>query len=164
MKVITSAVAGLLSAVTLAVSPVSARVDSYTTTLLRSLQNSGISLSLNPTKCDGTYHGMYSTNRVMTLCYKGTPNANDHDTVLHETIHAVQHCAAEKRGLSNTLVPILQGDALNRFIRANLDERTILQITSHYPKHHHAVELEAFAAANAYTAKQVEAIFKSWCS
>lgn len=164
MKFLPSVVAGLVSALSLAVSPVSARVDGYTSTLLRTAQDVGITLALNPTRCDGSYHGMYSTNRVLTVCYKGVPTANDHDTVRHEAIHAAQHCAAAKRGYPNTLQTILQGERLQKFIRENLDERTIMEIVSHYPQSHHAVELEAFASAAVYTSEEVAGILKSWCS
>jgi len=163
MKVFTS-LAGLVSALSLVVSPVSARVDSYTSTLLRTAQDVGITLALNPTRCDGSYHGMYSTNRVLTVCYDGVPDDNDHDTVRHEAIHAAQHCAAIKRGYPNTIQPILQGERLQKFIRDSLDERTIMEIISHYPQSHHAVELEAFASAAVYTSEEVAGILKSWCS
>ena len=163
MKVFTT-VAGLMSALTLVVSPVTARVDSYTSTLLRTAQDVGITLALNPTRCDGSYHGMYSTDRVLTICYQDVPGAEDHDTVRHEAIHAAQHCAAAKRGYPNTIQPILQGERFKEFVRNSLDERTIMQIVANYPRAHHAVELEAFASAAVYTSEEVAGILKSWCS
>ena len=53
-------------------------------------------------------------------------------------------------------VPILQGAQLTEFINDNLTPSQIRAIRSSYPANKHDTELEAFAAASAYTAEEID--------
>ena len=157
---LTALVAGL----TLTASPVLAKVDRGTTSLLQSLPQYGIKIALNSDECNGRYHGSYHTGtKVLTVCYHGTPTANDHDTVRHEAFHALQHCAALKSGQTYGLRPILRGDQLNTFVTTALTNSEIVEIKSNYPKEKWLTELEAFAAAKIYTANQIYGLITQWC-
>jgi hypothetical protein len=154
-----------VSTVALSIAPAMARVDAGTPGLLREVQESGLTVALNPRRCIGAaYLGSYhSGTRVLTVCYNGRPSAGDHDTVRHEVFHAAQHCAAVKRGYGNTVVPILRGNRLTHFVNQNLTPTQIRRIRSSYPHHKHATELEAFAASNAYSAREIGRIYRTWC-
>ena len=158
--------AALLSAFTVAIAPAMAKIDKDTPSLLRTVEAHGINVNLNPRRCDGaSYLGSYhSGHKTLTVCYDGRPDAGDHDTVRHEVFHAAQHCAGMKRGQRYGVVPILQGTQLTEFINNSLTPGQINRIRSSYPANKHATELEAFAAANVYTAAQIERIFVTWCA
>ena len=78
--------------------PALATVDAGTPRLLQTLNEYGVTVLYNPSGCGEGWAGMYSTNKVMSLCYSGKPTASDHDTVRHETAHFLQHCATLRRG------------------------------------------------------------------
>ncbi len=99
----------LLTAALAAVSfamPVSAKVDPGTVHLLQTLEEYGITIEYNPAHCSNGYAGRYTTDKLMTLCYKGQPTAFDFDTIRHETMHVLQHCAALRRGDNRGIVPL----------------------------------------------------------
>ena len=157
----------LLTAALAAVSfamPVSAKVDPGTTQLLQTLTEYGITIEYNPAHCSNGYAGRYTTDKLMTLCYRGQPTANDFDTVRHETMHVLQHCAALRRGDSRGIVPLaINPTERNQWISSVLRDGYITEIKRNYPVRAHQVELEAFAGAAHYDAYQLASLVKSWC-
>ncbi len=154
--------AALIAAATLSV-PAIAKVDPGTVQLLQTLQEYGVTVEYNPDHCSNGYQGRYTTAKLMTLCYKGTPTAEAFDTVRHETAHFLQHCAAIRHG-RNGIFPL----AMNNSQRTNwtysiLGANNISSIKSLYPEAHHQVEIEAFAMASHYSANELVALIKQWC-
>ncbi len=153
----------LIAATTLSV-PAAAKVDPGTMELLQTLTEYGITVDYNPSICDGSFMGRYSTSKVMTLCYSGQPTASDHDTVRHETFHVLQHCAALRRGDSRGIVPLaVNHTERNQWISSVLKSGTINEIKTMYPSRVHQVELEAFAGAAHYSSRDLANLVKSWC-
>ncbi len=154
--------AALIAATTFAM-PAVATVDPGTTRLLQTLDEYGITVEYNPAHCSNGYAGRYTTKKLMTLCYKGRPTAHDFDTVRHETMHVLQHCAAIRRGV-NGIQP-LAADTTTRlnWVRKVLPYRKINAIQQNYPAHHHQVELEAFAGAAHYSADELATLITKWC-
>ena len=159
-------ISAFVSTLALTIAPAVAKVDAGTPALLRTVEAHGINVALNPSRCRGAaYLGSYhSGHKTLTVCYDGRPDAQDHDTVRHEVFHAAQHCAGDKRGHRYAVVPILQGAQLTKFINDNLTPSQIRAIRSSYPANKHATELEAFAAASAYTAEEIGRIYATWCA
>lgn len=157
----------LLTAVLAAVSfamPVSAKVDPGTTQLLQTLESYGIVIEYNPAHCSNGYAGRYTTEKVLTLCYKGQPTAFDFDTIRHETMHVLQHCAALRRGDNRGIVPLaINPTERNQWVSSVLRSGEINQIKENYPVRAHQVELEAFAGAEHYSATELASLVKSWC-
>lgn len=157
----------LLTAALAAVSfamPVSAKVDPSTVHLLQTLEEYGITVEYNPAHCSNGYAGRYTTDKLMTLCYRGQPTANDFDTVRHETMHVLQHCAAIQRGDTRGIVPLaINPSERNQWVSQVLRSGQIEQIKENYPVRAHQVELEAFAGATHYDAYELANLVKSWC-
>ena len=157
----------LLTAALAAVSfamPVSAKVDPGTTQLLQTLTEYGITIEYNPAHCSNGYSGRYTTDKLMTLCYRGQPTANDFDTVRHETMHVLQHCAALRRGDSRGIVPLaINPTERNQWVSSVLRDGHITEIKRNYPVRAHQVELEAFAGAAHYSSIELASLVKSWC-
>ena len=155
--------AALIAAVTISV-PAVAKVDPGTPQLLQTLTEYGITIEYNPTHCSNGYAGRYSTSKVMSLCYKGQPTAFDHDTVRHETMHVLQHCAALRRGDQRGIVPLaIDPNQRNQWVSSVLASGQIAQIKSEYPLRAHEIELEAFAAATHYSSTQLATLVTKWC-
>ena len=157
----------LLTAALAAVSfamPVSAKVDPGTTQLLQTLTEYGITIEYNPSHCSKGYAGRYTTEKVMTLCYTGQPTANDFDTVRHETMHVLQHCAAIRRSDTRGIVPLaINPTERNQWVSSVLRRGQIDQIRQNYPTRAHQVELEAFAGAAHYSSTELASLVKAWC-
>ncbi len=154
--------AALIAAATLSV-PAVAKVDPGTPQLLQTLQEYGVTVRYNHSDCSGGFQGRYNTRKVMDLCYSGRPDAEDYDTVRHETFHFLQHCAAMRRG-HRGITPL----ASNNQVRTDwtysiLGANSISTIKSTYPEAHHQVEIEAFAAASHYSATELVTLIKQWC-
>lgn len=155
--------AAFIAATTLTV-PAIAKVDSGTPLLLQTLTEYGITIQYNPSDCGQGFAGRYSTSKVMTLCYKDQPTAFDHDTVRHETMHVLQHCAALRRGDNRGIVPLaIDFTERNQWVSSVLKASDIQQIRDEYPTSRHQIELEAFAAAAHYNADDMIKLVKSWC-
>ena len=106
--------------------PVGAEVQPGTGRLLETISDNGILVTINHTECaTGTYNGQYrwlGFQREMRLCPGDIIDANDHNTVRHETIHAIQHCINVARG-TNTDTPIIEDpEVFKEFVMANLTE------------------------------------------
>jgi len=154
--------AALIAAVTISV-PAVAKVDPGTTQLLQTLTEYGITIEYNPSHCSNGYAGRYTTDKLMTLCYKGQPTANDFDTIRHETFHVLQHCAAMRRGESGIRPLAINTNERSQWVSSVLRQGTINEIKSTYPSRAHQVELEAFAAATHYNANQLATLITKWC-
>ena len=155
----------LVAGFTLCATPALARIDKGTTPLLQSLPSYGIDVRLNPPDCAlKPFHGYYdSSTRVLAVCYRGRPKADDHDTVRHEAFHAIQHCAGMKAGYNGRIQPILTGQAFRSFVLNSLPPQKIVEIKSNYPRDRWNVEMEAFAAASVYSADQIFKLVHQWC-
>ena len=163
MKLLHSLAAVAVAAVSISV-PALAKVDPGTPQLLQTLNEHGITILYNPSTCGQGFMGRYSTEKVMTLCYSGQPTAEDHDTVRHETMHVLQHCAALRRGDSRGIAPLaINHTERNEWVTSVLRRGEISQIKSLYPSRVHQIELEAFAGAAHYSSLELANLVKSWC-
>ena len=153
-------------AATATILPVGAEVQPGTQDLLETLHGNGVTVSINSDTCGNGFDGQYrflGMKREMILCPGATVDANDHDTVRHETIHAIQHCVNVMRQTPLNSPIIDDWDKFVAFVKANLTEEHVNWIFKNYPKEHWNVELEAFAGANAYTAAELEQLFIKAC-
>jgi len=163
MKLFNTMAAAAVAVVSMSM-PALAKVDAGTPQLLQTLTEYGITIEYNPDHCSNGYAGRYSTDKVMSLCYKGQPTAFDHDTVRHETMHVLQHCAALRRGDSRGIVPLAINPAeRNQWVSQVLRSGEINQIKDTYPVSAHQIELEAFAAAAHYSADELATLVTKWC-
>jgi len=154
--------AAFIAAITLSV-PAVAKVDSGTPRLLQTLNEYGVTIQYNPSDCGGGFMGRYNTRKVMTLCYRGAPNADDHDTVRHETAHFLQHCASIQRGESGLNPLAVNTTKRTQWVTSVLSAHKINRIKSNYSPRVHQIELEAFAMAEHYTANDLIGYIKAWC-
>ena len=148
--------------------PVGAEVQPGTSSLLDTIDANGILVTINHEECaTGTYNGQYrwlGFQREMRLCPGQTVDALDHETVRHETIHAIQHCVNVARG-TNTNTPVMNDvDELMYWAREHLTMREIEWIQRNYDRSQWLTEIEAFAGANAYTSSQLEELFLNACT
>ena len=148
--------------------PVSAEVQPGTRSLLETLDENGVLVTVNPKSCrTGKAAGSYrwiGFQREMTLCIGHSFDAGDHDTVRHETVHAIQHCinAARKTSVDTPIIdePLI----FTKFIEENLTSDEIEWVKSMYNESQWLTELEAFAGAKAYTSSELEELFLEVCT
>ena len=147
--------------------PVGAEVQPGTSSLLETMEQSGVLVTFNHPDCltngaNGQYRWL-GFQREMRLCPGDTVDALDHNTVRHETIHAIQHCVNVARG-TNTDTPIVnEVEEFKAFIEAYLSPEDIDWVMEMYDESQWLTELEAFAGANAFTATELEEMFLSAC-
>ena len=158
-------IAALIAAATFAM-PATARVDPNSVALLQTLQEYGVTVHYNsPQGCKPGRHGSYNTAKVMHLCYRGSqPTAEDHNTLRHEAFHYLQHCANERRGGTGLRPLAINPSERADFVLKALGNGYISQIKSIYPAKAHQIELEAFAAAETYSAAELITYIRSWCT
>ena len=148
--------------------PVGAEVQPGTGSLLETISDNGILVTINHDECaTGTYNGQYrwlGFQREMRLCPGRTVDALDHNTVRHETIHVIQHCINVARGTSTDTPIIDDVDALSEFVLNNISPERIEWIMANYDESQWLTEFEAFAGANAYTSSELEEIFLEVCT
>ena len=158
-------IAALTAAAT--VLPVGAEVQPGTGQLLETLDESGILVTINHPECaTGVYNGQYrwiGFQREMRLCPGDTVDAMDHNTVRHETIHAIQHCVNVARGTSTDTPVIDDAEMLSDFVLSHLSQRQVDWIMENYDESQWLTELEAFAGAEAYTSSELEELFREAC-
>jgi hypothetical protein len=147
--------------------PVSAEVQPGTSSLLETMEDSGILITYNHPDCatngaNGQYRWI-GFQREMRLCPGDTIDALDHNTVRHETIHAIQHCINVARGTSTDTPIVNDLEEFKAFVEANLSSEGITWIMENYDESQWLTELEAFAGANAFTATELEDMFLSAC-
>ncbi len=162
MKLLNYLAASAVAAVSMAL-PALAKVDPGTVKLLQTLQEYGVTIHYNPSDCNRTFQGSYNTSKVMKLCYSGSADANDHNTVRHEAFHYLQHCANERRGGTGLRPLAINPHERQQFVSKALNRSSITTITSSYPARAHQIELEAFAAAEVYSATDLITYIRSWC-
>ena len=162
MKLLHSLAACAVAAVSVAM-PALAKVDPGTPRLLQTLNEYGVTVRYNPPGCGEGWAGRYSTDKVMSLCYSGQPDADDHDTVRHETAHFLQHCATLRRGGRGITPLAINPGERSQWVSQVLRRGHIDQIKSVYPERVHQIELEAFAMAAHYDANDLIGLIRSWC-
>ena len=162
MKLLHSIAAVAVAAVSFTM-PALAKVDAGTPQLLQTLNEYGVTVHYNPPGCGEGWAGRYSTDKVMSLCYSGKPDASDFDTVRHETFHFLQHCASLRRGVNGITPLAINPSQRQQWVSSVLRTGEINQIKSVYPVRVHQIELEAFAAASHYSATELASLIKSWC-
>ena len=154
--------AALIAALTIAL-PAVARVEPGTPQLLQTMEEYGVSIFYNPPTCSNGFHGMYNTRKEMSLCYRGAPNADAHDTVRHEAFHFVQHCAAMRRGERGITPLAVNSQERYNWVLKVLGSQRINGVKNAYDTEAHQVELEAFAAAYHYSATDLITLIKAYC-
>ena len=160
----------LLAAVTAAatIMPVGAEVQPGTASLLETMDENGIVVTINHQECaTGMYNGQYrwlGFQRELRLCPGETVDARDHETVRHETIHAIQHCVNVARGTHTDTSVIQDPNQLLEWARNYLSMKDIEWIQSAYDRSQWLTEIEAFAGARAYTSSELEEMFLSACT
>ena len=148
--------------------PVGAEVQPGTSSLIETISSNGILVTINHEDCltngtNGSYRWI-GFQREMRLCPGDTIDAIDHNTVRHETIHAIQHCVNVARG-TNTDTPIVNDvEEFKAFVEEYLTPEGIAWIMENYDESQWLTELEAFAGANAFTATELEEMFLSACT
>ena len=162
MKLLHSLAACAVAAVSVAM-PALAKVDPGTPRLLQTLNEYGVTVRYNPPGCGEGWAGRYSTDKVMSLCYSGQPDADDHDTVRHETAHFLQHCATLRRGGRGITPLAINPNERQQWVSTVLRRGHINQIKSVYPQRVHQIELEAFAMAAHYSSSELATLVTQWC-
>ena len=162
MKLLHSLAACAVAAVSITM-PALAKVDPGTPRLLQTLNEYGVTVHYNPPGCGKGWAGRYSTDKVMSLCYSGKPNADDFNTIRHETAHFLQHCATLRRGGRGITPLAINPSERQQWVSSVLRRGHIDQIKSIYPSHVHQIELEAFAMASHYSATELASLVKEWC-
>ena len=148
--------------------PAAAEVQPGTASLIETIDENGILVTINHEECaTGMYNGQYrwlGFQREMRLCPGDVVDAGDHNTVRHETIHAIQHCVNVARG-TNTDTPVIDDvNELMTWARQHLTMREIQRIQRVYDRSQWLTEIEAFAGARAYTSSELEEIFLDACT
>jgi len=148
--------------------PVGAEVQPGTSSLIKTISDNGILVTINHTECStGSYNGQYrwiGFQRELRLCPGATVDALDHNTVRHEVIHAIQHCVNVARG-TNTDTPIINDiEEFKAFVEAHLSPEGIAWVMEAYDESQWLTELEAFAGANALTSSELETMFLEACT
>jgi hypothetical protein len=163
MKLLQSMAAAAVAVVSMSI-PALAKVDAGTVNLLETLDDYGITVLYNPPGCSEGWQGQYTTKKVMSICYSGQPDAETHDTVRHETMHVLQHCAALRRGDQRGIAPLaINPTERQQWVSQVLRSGHIDQIKSLYPARVHQIELEAFAGAAHYSSNELASLVKAWC-
>jgi hypothetical protein len=157
--------AGLAACFT--VLPSLARVDPGTADLLHLVDSYGVDVRFNTSSCDGSKHGSFGVRNsipILTLCIdKNNVTAEDHDTVRHEVWHYVQYCATPST--SNVLHPLLKDRTKHaELTRYALSGLAIERIRDNYRDDDERVELEAFAAAELFTADFIGEQVIAYCT
>ena len=136
--------------------------------LIDTIDENGILVTINHPECaTGTYNGQYrwlGLQREMRLCPGATVDALDHNTVRHETIHAIQHCVNVARGTSTDTPVMNDVDQLMCWARQYLSMHEIEWIQAAYDRSQWLTEIEAFAGARAYTSSELEELFLGICT
>ena len=148
--------------------PVAAEVQPGTLSLLETIDENGILVTINHEECaTGNYSGQYrwlGFQRELRLCPGDTIDAKDHDTVRHEVVHAIQHCVNVARGTSTDTPVIDDVDQLFAWATEHLTMNEIQWIQRNYDRSQWLTEIEAFAGARAYTSSQLEDLFLKACT
>jgi len=156
------AVTGLVMSVT----PSLAATTSTTADLLQHLDENGITIVFNTERCnsgiDGAYQWTGMARRMILCTNENGVDENDHNTVRHETIHAIQHCKNAVYGRPEN-TPLMEPETVYEVARDVLTFSQINSIKRLYPQDQWLVELEAFAGAEVLSADDLINAFNEWC-
>lgn len=147
-------------------SPVHARLETRTGDMLRLAEDYGATVVVNPARCKAaSYNGTYQpSTKIITLCHNGVADADDHNTARHEVWHFIQHCASDRRAQQG-LQPIAVNTTLrSQWVNRELGASMVQRIKELYDPAVWQIELEAFAAAEDYTATEIMHLMRSWCT
>ena len=164
IKSLLAATAGLV----LSVAPAHARVEANTDELLNLLNTTGVTVTINdPQYCSEDTYGTYvfrGMQRQMNLCPGASVDAIDHNTVRHETWHAIQHCVNTARGTAPNTPVQTDIDELADVVNETLSVATVDFIKTYYPEDQLLIEFEAFSAAELFTATELIEIYTNACT
>jgi len=158
----------LATTVTASAAPALA-IDPAHAQLLQAVQQRGIKLYNDADLCeaqphlDGFYHG---PSRALVICAEGSwedLNANDLDTIRHETVHFIQDCANDS--IDGNLQLILKPGVAENLLRGTgLPPEAITRTYTENGKAQHVpIELEAFGVARAHSAKTITKALNVFC-
>ena len=136
--------------------------------LYRTLQENGITVTINPRTCNKGFDGMYQpTKRLLTVCQDyGIPGgaevdwtANDYDTLRHEAQHFIQDCMVGTNH-DGHLEPLFSEQELYRFIDMTIGRQAAQGFVNspayaHLNEHGRMIEAEAFSVAAAISASDI---------
>ena len=147
--------------------PVLSRVDPGTSDLLHLVDSYGVDVRFNTAMCGGENAGSFKVDNyipIITLCVDSDNiTSDDHDTVRHEVWHYLQYCATPKT--SNLLHPVLKDRQKHaEFISYGLSGLAIERIRDNYRDDHERPELEAFAAAELFSAEFIGQQVREHCT
>ena len=154
-----------VTGLSLSITPSFASTTRTTADLLQLMDDSGITIVFNGPRCNSGIDGAYQWTgiaRRMILCIDDQVDANDHNTVRHETIHAIQHCKNTVYGRPAT-TPLMEPEQVVHVARNVLTFDEITAIKRMYPQDQWLVELEAFSGAKVLDAEDLMAAFEEWC-
>lgn len=155
-----------LSLSTLCIPQVEARTEDNTGNLIRTVNDNGITVTINSDTCDGTVLGTYrwvGIKRQLNLCPGSSVDAIDHSTVRHEVWHAIQHCVNSARG-THSLTPVLTDtQKLVDWVNETVPSHVVSHIKRVYSRDHWGIEFEANAAERAFTATEIQELFLKSC-
>ena len=141
--------------------------------LIRSLQNSGVTVVINPLEClnDGIDGGYFSSHNLVFVCQDNMQKVystvgwtdNDLDTLRHESHHVIQDCNGTPLG-DNLLEPLFSEPQIVDFAQELFSEERIGQLIDYYwdesmpekqSKNLLYNELEAFVVAESVSAGSI---------
>ena len=148
------------------VAPVGATVYEGTGALMSAVHaHPQFTVGVDNKNCDRGYMGSFRPySGQVTICTGDNGwDANDHDTVRHETWHVIQHCLRHPD--HTKLQPLFTPgtEEWDTYVIGNLTHEMYHFILTDYPETHHNIELEAFAMARSLTASQVQDAFERAC-
>ena len=148
--------------------PAMARVESGTASLMNLLEDNGVQVIVNGEACLGDMiHGNYTWSglrRQMNVCVGEAWDATDHETVRHETWHAIQHCVNSSRGTPANTPVVTDMDRLAEYVNKYVPASAVTFVKTSYPENKWLLEIEAQLASIMYTADDLKPLFKNACT
>lgn len=157
-------------------------LDDNHSNLIKSLQNSGVTVVINPLKClDENIDGGYlSSHNLVFVCQDNMEKVysvvgwtdNDLDTLRHESHHVIQDCNGTPLG-DNLLEPLFSEPQIVDFAQELFSEERIGQLIDYYwdesmpekqSKNLLYNELEAFVVAESVSAGSIAEKVELVCS
>ena len=152
----------------LSVTPAMARVETGTASLMDLVEDNGVQIVVNGDDCLGDrIHGNYTwagLRRQMNVCPGESWDATDHETVRHETWHAIQHCVNVSRGTPMNTPVQRDMDKLAEYVNEYVPASTVTFVKTSYTQDKWLIEIEAQLASIIYTADELKPIFKAACT
>ena len=135
--------------------------------LIETIRQSGIKVTINSERCNGTFYGSYAFHgmaRTMNLCPGSSVDAVDHETVRHETWHAIQHCINMMRGTPVNTPVVEDTNELAAVVNQELSSDLVSKIKASYPVDHWLIEFEAYLAERTLTNADLQKHFVDACT